>query len=107
MMSNEPQSPFRKDVKRIVAQIPEGMVSTYGDIAAMAGHAHAVRIVGGIAHYGDSELPWQRVVNRDGGLASGYPGGRDGHRQVLEHEGITSTHEIVDNFETIRWKPSL
>ena len=98
---------FRTSVERIVAMIPYGTVTTYGDIAAMAGHAHAARIVGGIAHFGDSELPWQRVVNRFGGLASGYPGGRDGHRQVLEQEGITSTNEIVDNFEAVRWKPSL
>lgn len=98
---------FRHDVEAIVAQIPLGHVTTYGDIAAMAGHAHAARVVGGIAHFGDSDLPWQRVVNRFGRLASGYPGGRDGHRQVLEQEGITSTNQIVDHFEEIRWKPNL
>ncbi len=107
MKKSDTQSDFRKDVERIVTQIPYGKVTTYGDIAAMAGHAHAARVVGGIAHFGDSKLPWQRVVNRFGGLASGYPGGRDGHRQVLEQEGIMSTHEIVDHFEDIRWRPNL
>lgn len=107
MASSSTQSHFRESVEHIVAQIPLGAVTTYGDIAAMAGHAHAARIVGGIAHFGDSALPWQRVVNRFGGLASGYPGGRDGHRQVLEQEGVTSTNEIVDNFEVIRWRPAL
>jgi methylated-DNA-protein-cysteine methyltransferase-like protein len=61
---------------------------TYGQIAALAGSPRAARIVGGIAHYGDSALPWQRVVKRDGSLAEGYPGGVEGHKQVLEAEGI-------------------
>lgn len=34
------------------------------------------------------ELPWQRVVNKSGGLASGYPGGRRGHKERLEAEGV-------------------
>lgn len=103
---DKPQaSTFRQDVERLVAQIPLGKVTTYGDLAGLAGHAYAARIVGGIAHFGDPELPWQRVVNRFGGLASGYPGGREAHAEHLAAEGITSTNHIVDNFEEIRWRP--
>ncbi len=61
---------------------------TYGQLAALAGNARAARIVGGIAHYGDPGLPWHRVVNKAGGLAAGYPGGRRAHKQHLEAEGI-------------------
>lgn len=100
-------STFRRDVEAIVAQIPEGKVTTYGDIAAMAGHPYAARIVGGIAHFGDPDLPWQRVVNRYGGLASGYPGGRDSHAAHLASEGVSSTNHIVDNFEERRWQALL
>jgi methylated-DNA-protein-cysteine methyltransferase-like protein len=96
---------FKDDVQKLVRQIPLGKVTTYGDLAGLAGHAYAARIVGGIAHFGDPDLPWQRVVNRFGGLASGYPGGRDGHAEHLLQEGITSTNHIVDNFEEIRWHP--
>lgn len=104
---DKPQaSTFRQDVERLVAQIPLGKVTTYGDLAGLAGHAYAARIVGGIAHFGDPELPWQRVVNRFGGLASGYPGGREAHAEHLAAEGITSTNHIVDNFEEIRWRPN-
>lgn len=60
---------------------------TYGQIAALAGNARASRIVGGIAHYGDSNLPWHRVVNKNGGLASGYPGGRIVQQKLLEADG--------------------
>jgi alkylated DNA nucleotide flippase Atl1 len=61
---------------------------TYGQIAALCGNARAARVVGGIAHFGDPELPWQRVVNKSGSLAAGYPGGRAGHKAHLEAEGL-------------------
>ena len=80
---------FAERVFALVAQIPKGRVMTYGQIAALAGNARAARIVGGIAHYGPPELPWQRVVNKKGGLAAGYYGGREGHKRDLEAEGIT------------------
>ncbi len=96
---------FKQEVQNLVRQIPKGKVTTYGDLAGLAGHAYAARIVGGIAHFGDPDLPWQRVVNRFGGLARGYPGGRDGHAEHLFQEGIRSTNHIVDNFEEIRWRP--
>ncbi len=89
-----------------MGQVPEGKVTTYGDIAALAGHANAPRIVGGIAHYGEEALPWHRLVNRFGGLASGFPGGREVQEQLLLAEGITCTNLIVDNFEEKRWHPN-
>lgn len=100
-----PNSEFRNKVEELVALIPQGKLTTYGDLAAMAGHPYAARVVGGIAHFSDPALPWQRVVNRYGGLASGYPGGKEGHAEHLRAEGVTSTDYIVDNFEELRWKP--
>lgn len=99
-------SSFRDDVYRLVADIPSGRVMTYGDIAALAGHPYAARVVGQIAHFGPEHLPWQRVVNRYGGLARGFWGGKEVHRQLLEREGVVidDTYSIVD-FEEYRWKP--
>lgn len=101
------ESDFRKKVYAIMAQVPEGQVTTYGDVAGLSGHANASRIVGGIAHYGPSELPWHRLVNRFGGLAAGFPGGREVQRQLLEAEGITCTNFIVDGFKERRWQPEI
>lgn len=81
-------SEFKNRVYDLVAQIPKGRVMTYGQIAALCGNASAARIVGGLAHFGDPELPWQRVVNKKGGLAAGYPGGRLAHKIHLEAEGV-------------------
>ena len=96
---------FRQRVEACVARIPEGCVTTYGDLAGMAGQAHAARVVGGIAHYGNPELPWHRVVNRLGGLASGYHGGRRAQSERLEAEGVSCTHDVVNDFEERRWRP--
>ena len=101
----KPNSEFREKVEQYMAQVPEGRVTTYGDLAALAGHPYAARIVGGMAHYGNPELPWHRLVNRFGGLAAGYHGGRRTQAEHLAAEGITCTDDIVDNFKEIRWQP--
>lgn len=98
-------SEFRRKVEELMAQVPSGRVTTYGDLAALAGHPYAARIVGGMAHYGNPELPWHRLVNRFGGLAAGYHGGRRAQKEHLEAEGISCTNDIVDHFEEIRWRP--
>lgn len=100
---------FKQRVEALVAQIPRGKVMTYGQLAALCGNARAARIVGGIAHFGDPKLPWQRVVNKKGGLASGYPGGREGHMQVLEAEGY-EVHGEAGNYYVdvigLLWQPN-
>ncbi len=96
---------FRQRVEGLVAQIPRGRVMTYGQIAALCGNARAARIVGGIAHFGDSGLPWQRVVNKRGSLAAGYPGGRTGHKQVLEQEGLAVSDDYRVAVEELLWWP--
>ena len=96
---------FRQRVYEIVASIPEGRVMTYGDIAVLAGQPTMARAVGGIAHFGDTSLPWHRVVNRLGDCASGYYGGKEGHRQVLEAEGFLVENYRISDFNDKRWWP--
>jgi len=108
-MPEYPPDGFRERVEAIVAQIPRGRVMTYGQLAALCGNARAARIVGGIAHFGDPALPWQRVVNKQGGLAAGYPGGRSGHAEVLRGEGVAVLggpgDEHVD-VAVLLWRPA-
>lgn len=85
--------------------VPAGKVTTYGDLAAMAGSPAASRIVGGVAHYGDPALPWHRVVNRLGGLARGFPGGPEVQQQLLEQEGVVCRDLKVVDFAKKRWSP--
>ena len=96
---------FRKRVYELVECIPSGRVMSYGQIAALCGSPQAARIVGGIAHYGPEDLPWQRVVKKDGGLASGYYGGLEGHKKDLEKEGIEIADYTVLRINEIIWWP--
>jgi len=95
---------FRGRVEGLVAQIPKGRVMTYGQLAVLCGNPRAARIVGGIAHFGNPDLPWQRVVNKHGGLARGYPGGLEGHKKALENENIQVDNYKV-NVRQLLWTP--
>lgn len=102
-MSFEPG--FREKVETIVAQIPKGRVMTYGQIATLCGSPRAARIVGGIAHYGNPDLPWQRVVMKDGSLATGFPGGIEGHKLALESENIEVDTDFRVGVQYLLWQP--
>lgn len=73
-------------VRSLVAAIPLGRVSTYGDIAALAGLS-SPRIVGWIMRTDSSDLPWHRVIR-----ASGRPAQHLATRQLelLQAEGVLS-----------------
>jgi methylated-DNA-protein-cysteine methyltransferase related protein len=98
-------SEFKGRVYEAVAAIPKGRVMTYGQIAALAGAAWAAWEVGQIAHTGPSDLPWQRVVNKNGGLARGYPGGLEGHKHALEAENIAVDEEYKVKINELIWQP--
>ena len=108
-MADNSDKQFAQRVYAIVAQIPSGRVMTYGQIAGLAGSAQASRIVGGIAHFGPPDLPWQRVVNKNGGLAAGYYGGHEGHKKALEAEGVEVFGEEGNYFvhvTALLWHPA-
>jgi methylated-DNA-protein-cysteine methyltransferase-like protein len=100
-MANE----FSERVYELVALIPEGRVMTYGQIAALCGSPRAARIVGGVAHFGPEGLPWHRVVNKQGGLAAGYYGGRTQQARRLEEEGVIVSEDLSVDVEKLLWWP--
>ena len=83
---------FYAAVYRLVAQIPHGQVTTYGQIARWLGHPSAARAVGYALHAlpSGSEIPWQRVINAAGRVSSRCDRHYEGiQRTLLEAEGIT------------------
>ncbi len=98
---------FKQRVYDLVAQIPKGRVMTYGQIAALCGAAWASWEVGQIAHTGPSGLPWQRVVNKQGGLAAGWPnGGKAAHAAALEADGVSVSEDFKVDITKLLWNPS-
>ncbi|MCA9348124.1 MGMT family protein [Candidatus Saccharibacteria bacterium] len=96
---------FKQRIEVLVAQIPVGRLMTYGQLATLCGQPRSARVVGGIAHFGDPNLPWHRVVNIKGGLASGYPGGRRSHKSHLELEGIKVSDDFYADIDKLIWWP--
>lgn len=72
----------------VVMHIPRGMVATYGDIATIIGGGIEAREIGyalgDLPQARNDEVPWQRVVARDGVVST--RGLRQ--RELLEAEGV-------------------
>jgi methylated-DNA-protein-cysteine methyltransferase-like protein len=82
------------EVLRRIRSIPEGRVTTYGDVSP-----GAPRYAGTVlAACDDPDVPWQRVVRADGSLAKG-----ERQRRLLEAEGVPFAGERVDMREA--WVP--
>jgi methylated-DNA-protein-cysteine methyltransferase related protein len=97
---------FTNKVYELVATIPQGRVMAYGQIAAICGAAWAAWEVGQIAHTGPTELPWHRVVNKQGGLAAGWPGGgRATHAELLRAEGVEVSEDYKVDVGKLLWSP--
>ncbi|WP_444643654.1 MGMT family protein [Caproiciproducens sp. R1] len=77
---------FYSLVYRVVAVIPYGRVTTYGQIALMLGMPQYARLVGHALHRapGYLELPCHRVVNSTGRLVPGW----NEQRTLLSNEGV-------------------
>ena len=87
-----------ESVRTLVAAIPLGQVSTYGDLAAAAGLS-SPRIVGWIMRTDTADLPWHRVVP-----ASGRPAPHLARRQLdrLRTEGVPITADRI-RLRECRW----
>jgi O-6-methylguanine DNA methyltransferase len=99
---------FFERVWAVVAEIPPGRVTTYGDIAEYLGRRGAARTVGwALNEAAGSHLPCHRVVNRYGAL-TGRRHFETPHvmEERLRSEGVTFTDEGHVDLETHRWVPA-
>lgn len=73
---------------RLVQQIPRGKVATYGQLSRLIdGRLTPVGVGWAIRAAGENRIPWQRVVNGQGGISTDnqHPGLQ---RAMLEAEGV-------------------
>lgn len=90
---------FELEVYELTKRIPEGKVTTYGDLAEALGNRSLARAVGNALHKNPYEgvVPCHRVVNVDGKLAKNFGfGGPLIQRKLLEKEGIEVINFRVD-----------
>jgi methylated-DNA-protein-cysteine methyltransferase-like protein len=83
-----------REVLERIRRVPEGFVTTYGDLCP-----EAPRFAGQVlSHTDDPSVPWQRIVRSDGSLAKG-----DRQRRLLQEEGVPFRGSRVDM--GIAWIP--
>jgi len=93
---------FARRVLAVVARIPVGRVTTYGDVARMAGRPRAARAVGNILREARQPgLPYHRVIAA-GGQLGGYSN-LSLKRSLLVAEGLTVSGRRVRRFGHVRW----
>jgi methylated-DNA-protein-cysteine methyltransferase related protein len=97
---------FLAQIYAVILRIPCGKVSTYGDIAKMAGYPGYARQVGKALSNlpSTSKLPWFRVINSKGIISLT---GEDLQRQKshLMEDGIDVTEDGKIALKKYRWIP--
>jgi methylated-DNA-protein-cysteine methyltransferase-like protein len=104
----EPASPVYQAIYRVVGRIPPGRVSTYGDVARLAGVPGAARQVGYALHAlpAGSDLPWHRVINARGEVSTRSEEGPEHlQRALLEEEGVGFDVRGRCDLSRWRWRP--
>ncbi len=105
---------FREAVLEVVRAVPRGKVVTYGQVAAMVGSPHAARQVGAVLFgISDTEhdVPWQRVINAEGGISTYKVGSGELQVALLRAEGIEvdTTQNGAERVDLRRyqWRPDI
>lgn len=92
---------FAYAVLSAVAEIPEGKVATYGQIARLIGYPKNARLVARVLshaeYYGD--YPCHRVVNASGRLAPSWAA----QATLLQAEGVALIDATHVSLKTYQW----
>jgi methylated-DNA-[protein]-cysteine S-methyltransferase len=85
-------TPFQQQVWLGLRSIPPGTVISYGNLAAKLGKPNACRAIGMANSLNPVSivLPCHRVIGAGGNL-TGYAGGLERKRWLLQHEGVDLT----------------
>ena len=89
-------------LRSVIARIPRGRVTTYGQVAELAGFPGAARLTVRALQHGEG-LPWHRVVAAGGRIALPGEEGLE-QRLRLEMEGVTFRGGRV-RMDLHRWSP--
>lgn len=105
MTQNPPRDErdFYERIYTLVEQVPWGKVATYGDIATLIGEEGCdARVVGhalGAMGARSATIPWQRIINRTGGISlTGH-----GQRERLEAEGVAFDEKGNAKLDAHHW----
>jgi len=91
-------------IYEVVRQVPFGMVATYGKVSQLSGVNNA-RLVGYALSnlQANTEIPWHRIVNRDGAISYREGAGPSLQKTMLESEGIAFSKKGFINLKLYQW----
>jgi len=111
-LSDQARGIFFTQVWKIVKQVPEGKVTTYGQVAKYipqppgvspkAYLAQRARWVGAAMAACPEDVPWQRVINAQGQISIAK--GADVQRRLLEEEGVEFDDRGRVNLKHFGWE---
>ncbi len=95
-------------IYRVVKKIPKGTVTTYGQIAKMAGGCSPRNVGYALSALPDKlDIPWHRVINRLGRISPrSEPGGDLIQRQMLVSEGVVFNENNQVDLSRFGWSPT-
>jgi len=87
----------------LVRRVPHGRVTTYGDVARLAGLRNGARTVGWALHSLPTAeaAPWWRVIRSDGTIALRRAAAEQ--RRRLAREGVTVTRNGLVDLACYGW----
>ena len=93
------------EVYALLKTVPEGQVTTYGDLAKALGYPNAARAIGRIMNVNPNPIivPCHRVVSSDGGIG-GYAFGTEIKKEILAKEGLAFDGDRIVDFSAKRAK---
>ena len=84
-MSDGAAAERERRIVDVLVTLQEGEVTTYGDVAEVAGYPRHSRLVGRILQTTEVDVPWWRVVTASGRLV---PGHEDTQAELLREEDV-------------------
>ncbi len=100
--------PFYRHVIRVIRAIPKGKVSSYGQVAALAGRPRAARQVAWVLHTSSDKegLPWHRVIGAKGRISLKRGRGFAEQKKRLETEGVRVSRLGAVDLSRHLWEPA-
>lgn len=97
---------FLSQIFAVIHQIPFGTVTTYGEVARMAGYPgyarHVGKALGNLPEV--SKLPWFRVINSQGNISlSGENFVRQREKLLAEQIEVNQNGRV--NLRKYKWQP--
>lgn len=89
------------EILSVVAEIPEGKVATYGQIARLIGRDKNARLVGKVLSMAEfyGEYPCHRVINYAGRLVPGW----QEQAELLHREGVLLKNQNYVGLKQCQW----